>query len=52
MCINNNVTAVFMPSDDIILNEQLLVVLLTDLTKHEFRLFTNRHHDVAISASF
>ncbi len=30
----------------------LLVVLQTDLTKHEFRLFTNRHHDVVISASF
>ncbi len=30
----------------------LLVVLLTDLIKHEFRLFTNRHHDVVISATF
>ncbi len=27
----------------------LLVVLRTDLAKHEFRLFTNRHHDVVIS---
>ncbi len=30
----------------------LLVVLWTDLTSHEFRLFTSRHHDVVISASF
>ncbi len=53
MCINNNVAAVFMPRlDNIVLPWSTLVVLQTDLTKHEFRLFTNRHHDVFISASF
>ncbi len=29
-----------------------LVDLQTDLTEHEFRLFTSQHHDVVISASF
>ncbi len=32
--------------------KKLFVVLRTDLTKRQFRLFTNLHHDVVISASF
>ncbi len=66
MCINNNIAAIFMPNlDDIICPDRsephsenkhfkssLFVILQTDLTKHEFRLFTNRQHDVVISASF
>ncbi len=30
----------------------LFVVFWTDMTKHEFRRFTNQYHDVVISASF
>ena len=30
----------------------LPVVMVTDPTKHEFRLFTNQHHYVVISAHF
>lgn len=29
----------------------ILIVVLTDPNKDEFRLITNRHHDVVISAS-
>ncbi len=49
MCINTNVAAIFMPNLDYVI---FSVKGAATMLYNEFKLFTNRHHDVDISASF